>query len=78
MKLPIILAGLSLLLAAPAFASDRGPQPSLARRLSQVEHTGTVQGPTTATMPHDHAAMTEHQAKNGSSMCGCPGMHSHT
>ncbi len=77
MKLPIILAGLSLLLATPAFASDRGPQPDLALRLSRVERTGTDQA--TAPAPHDHAAMAEHQVKIGASMCSCAGMkHDHS
>jgi hypothetical protein len=79
MKTQIILVGLSLLFAVPTFASDRGPQPDVARRSSQVQRPGTAEAIPAMPTPHDHAAMTEHQAKNGAGMCGCSAMkHNHS
>ncbi len=76
MKTRIALAGLALLLAAPSFASDRGPQPDAARRSSQVQRAGTAAATSTppAPMPHDPAAMTGHPSRSGAGTCGCAAM----
>lgn len=81
MKTQLILAAFSLLLAAPAFASDRGPQPNIAARFAHEEHARKAAHssgdmvPGAAMAPHDHAATTTEQpstsTRAGGAMCGC-------
>jgi hypothetical protein len=77
MKTKLLLTAFGLLLAAPAFASDRGPQRDQAQRLTQVERTpqassnGASDVEMTAPAPHHHMGSAEHRAKAGGEMCGC-------